>query len=70
MSSGGSRGGHTSKLPKFDFPRFEVDHPKLWIKQAVHYFELYRVESVVWVKLPLCIFMARQNVGSLQLRIS
>jgi hypothetical protein len=46
----GSRGGHTGKLPKFDFPRFEVDHPKLWIKQAVHYFELYRVESVVRVQ--------------------
>jgi hypothetical protein len=24
--------------------------PKLWIKQAVHYFELYHVESVVWVQ--------------------
>ena len=22
----------------------------MWIKQAVHYFELYRVESVVWVQ--------------------
>ena len=46
---GGSGGGHTGKLPKFDFPRFEGDHPKLWIKQAVHYFELYHVEPAVWV---------------------
>ena len=47
---GGSRGSHTGKLPKFDFPRFEGDHPKLWIKQAVHYFELYHVEPMVWVQ--------------------
>jgi hypothetical protein len=46
---GGFGGGHTRKLPKFDFPRFEGDHPKLWIKQAVHYFELYHVEPAVWV---------------------
>lgn len=47
---GGSGGGHTGKLPKFDFPRFEGDHPKLWIKQAVHYFELSHVESAVWAR--------------------
>ncbi|CAD6211893.1 unnamed protein product [Miscanthus lutarioriparius] len=47
---GGSGGGHTGKLPKFDFPRFDGDHPKIWIKQAVHYFALYRVESSVWVQ--------------------
>ena len=46
---GGSRGDHTGKLPKFDFPRFEGEHPKLWVKQAIHYFRLYRVESIVWV---------------------
>jgi len=37
---GGYGEHHNGKLPKFDFPRFEGDHPKLWIKQAVHYFEL------------------------------
>jgi len=46
---GDSRGDHIGKLPKFDFPKFDGDHPKLWIKQAVHYFKLYRVESTVWL---------------------
>ncbi|CAD6268438.1 unnamed protein product [Miscanthus lutarioriparius] len=43
------KGDHIGKLPKFDFPKFDGDHPKLWIKQAVHYFKLYRVESTVWL---------------------
>lgn len=46
---GGSGGGHYGKLPKFDFRKFDGEHPKLWLKQAVHYFVLYRVESAVWV---------------------
>ncbi|CAD6253058.1 unnamed protein product [Miscanthus lutarioriparius] len=35
----------TTLLP----PHAKGEHPKLWIKQAIHYFCLYRVESVVWV---------------------
>ena len=47
---GGFGGGHTGKLPKFDFPKFDGDYPKLWIKQAIHYFDLHDIESVVWVQ--------------------
>jgi hypothetical protein len=56
---GGSGGSHTGKLSKFDFPKFDGDHPKLWIKQAVHYFELYRVEATAWIQAATMHFQGR-----------
>jgi hypothetical protein len=40
-----------SKLPKINFPRFEGDNPKLWQSRCESYFEMYGVDSVVYVKV-------------------
>jgi hypothetical protein len=40
-----------SKLPKINFPKFEGDNPKLWQSRCENYFEMYVVESSVWVRV-------------------
>jgi hypothetical protein len=37
------------KLPKMNFPRFDGENPKLWQSHYENYFEMYAVESCVWV---------------------
>lgn len=39
------------RLPKLNFPVFDGDNPKLWIRCSHDYFELYAVERPVWVKV-------------------
>ena len=41
----------SSKIPKVDFPRFDGDHPKLWLGDCLDYFILYHVESTSWVRI-------------------
>jgi hypothetical protein len=38
------------KLPKINFPRFEGDNPKLWQSHCESYFDMYGVDSGVWVQ--------------------
>lgn len=45
-----SRPDH-SRLPKLSFPPFDGENPKLWIRRSQDYFELYQVESSVWIKV-------------------
>jgi hypothetical protein len=40
----------SSKLPKFNFPVFNGENPKLWITNFEDYFELYSVEPHIWIK--------------------
>jgi len=40
-----------SKIPKVDFPKFDGEHPKLWLHDCVDYFSLYHVESSSWVRI-------------------
>ena len=40
----------SSKLPKFNFPVFSGENPKLWITNCEDYFELYYVEPHMWIK--------------------
>ena len=40
----------SSKLPKFNFPVFSGENPKLWITNCEDYFELYSVEPHMWIK--------------------
>jgi hypothetical protein len=41
----------TRKLPKMNFPKFEADNPKLWKSRCENYFEMYEVDTSVWVKV-------------------
>jgi hypothetical protein len=37
------------KLPKIKFPTFEGENPKLWKSHCKNYFEMYDIDSSVWV---------------------
>jgi hypothetical protein len=39
------------RLPKHDFPKFDRDNPKLCQSSYKSYFDMYSVESSVWVKV-------------------
>lgn len=45
---GGSIRGH---LPQLNFPAFDGEFPKLWIRRAHDYFDMYAVESHLWIKV-------------------
>jgi hypothetical protein len=40
----------SSKLPKFNFPVFSGENPKLWISNCEDYFDMYSVEPHLWIK--------------------
>jgi len=46
-----SHGPPSSKIPKVDFPKFDGEHPKSWLRDCLDYFALYRVESTSWVRI-------------------
>lgn len=50
-SSAYAAGSGTNKLPKLNFPTFNGENLKLWMRRAEDYFDLYAVEPDVWVKL-------------------
>ncbi|WVZ81560.1 hypothetical protein U9M48_028917 [Paspalum notatum var. saurae] len=64
MSSGtrGNFGGDVcsgrGKLPKLHFPQFDGSQPKLWLSRCEDYFELYGVDSHMWVKVASLHFSA------------
>jgi hypothetical protein len=39
------------KLPKINFPKFDGENPKLWQSRCEIYFDMYSVESSVWVRV-------------------
>ncbi|XP_072151238.1 uncharacterized protein [Setaria viridis] len=47
---------HLGKLPKLQFPVFEGDNPKLWLSRCEDYFEMYRVDPKIWVKVAVMQF--------------
>ena len=53
-----SHGNPNSKIPKVDFPKFDGDHPKLWLSDCLDYFSLYHVESSSWVRIARLHFVA------------
>jgi hypothetical protein len=38
-------------MPKLNFPKFDGENPKLWIKRSQDYFELCQVDSKNWIKI-------------------
>ena len=48
----GSESGRypSSKLPKLNFPTFDGENPKLWLNRCEDYFDLYSLDTDVWVK--------------------
>jgi hypothetical protein len=67
---GGSGHGH---LPKLHFPSFDGEHPKLCIRWAHSYFDMYSVEPHLWIRvssmhftgLAACWFSAQDDQCSL-----
>lgn len=49
--NGASGSSYSGKLPRLDFPRFEGEQPKLWIRRATDYFDLYDVDPAYWIRL-------------------
>jgi hypothetical protein len=43
--------GNASRMPKLNFPKFDGENPKLWIKRSQDYFELRQVDSKNWIKI-------------------
>jgi hypothetical protein len=43
--------GYRHAIPQSEFPKFDGSNPKLWIKQAETYFDMYTIPSENWVKL-------------------
>ena len=39
------------RLPKFPFPTFHGENIRLWISNAKDYFDMYQVESHLWLKI-------------------
>jgi hypothetical protein len=39
------------RLPQISFPRFDGSHQQLWRVQAKNYFEMYKTEYHMWVKV-------------------
>jgi hypothetical protein len=37
------------RLPKINFPKFDGENPRLWQSRSENYFDMYVVESDVWV---------------------
>jgi hypothetical protein len=44
------RNGH-GRLPKLDFPMFAGDDPQIWKSRCEKYFQMYEVESSMWIKV-------------------
>lgn len=42
-------GDYHTNPPKHDFPKFNGDAPRIWLKRCTSYFELYRVPPHSWV---------------------
>ncbi|RLN23391.1 uncharacterized protein C2845_PM07G03090 [Panicum miliaceum] len=39
------------RLPKMQFPLFDGENPKLWIRRSEDYFDMFQVESHMWIKV-------------------
>lgn len=48
----------SSKLPKMNFPVFDGDNAKLWISHSEMYFDLFALDSSMWIKVASMNFSA------------
>lgn len=57
---GGSnfRDSPVGNQPKFHFPQFDGDNPRLWLSRAEDYLELYAADVSMWEKLAMMHFSA------------
>jgi hypothetical protein len=42
---------YLGKLPKMNLPLFDGENPKLWQSRCEDYFQMYSVDSSVWIKV-------------------
>lgn len=42
-------GNPTGQLPKLHFPKFNGENPKLWISRCEDYFQMYSLDSSLWI---------------------
>lgn len=63
-SHGGTNSGsHTGKIPKLDFPKFDGECPKSWLKNCEDYFDLYSVEPPIWIKVATMHFVPSSDAA-------
>ncbi|WVZ83697.1 hypothetical protein U9M48_030818 [Paspalum notatum var. saurae] len=48
---GSSGGGHMGRLPKLNFPVFDGENPKLWLRRSKDYFDMYDVDPSLWIQI-------------------
>ena len=41
------------KLPKLNFPKFDRENPRLWLRNCTDYFEMYEVAPRRWIKVSM-----------------
>ncbi|XP_035823161.1 uncharacterized protein [Zea mays] len=44
-------GAMRGRLPKLNFPVFDGENPKLWIRRSHDYFDMYEVEPHLWIRV-------------------
>ncbi|WVZ91209.1 hypothetical protein U9M48_037412 [Paspalum notatum var. saurae] len=59
------------RLPKLLFPQFDGENPKLWISRCENYFDLYAVESEMWIRVAImhCSGPAARWIQSVESRL-
>lgn len=58
MLLGSSSGVARGRLPKLNFSNVRWGEPKLWIRRSQNYFDMYSVESNLWVYVSSMHFVA------------
>lgn len=51
------------KLPKLNFPNFEGNNPKLWLFGCEDYFNMYDVDTSIWVKVVVMQFQVSSSAA-------
>lgn len=51
IGSDGVSGAMRGRLPQLNFPVFEGENPKLWIRLSQDYFDMYSVDPSLWIKV-------------------
>jgi hypothetical protein len=58
-----SSGSHTGKIPKLDFPTFDGEYPKSWLKNCEDYFDLYSIEQPIWITVATMHFLPSSDAA-------
>jgi hypothetical protein len=65
LSDMGMCGAMRGRLPQLNFPVFDGDNPKLWIRHSQDYFDMYSVDPHMWIKVATMHLTGQLLVGFL-----